>query len=100
MIVGLRIPSATGDVFHLVDCLSHKQRRISHSAYGAEILACADGDDRGYHIKNCMAELVQHKEVTLTLHVDSRGLFDTITTLHNGREYRLRQTVQRIRDSF
>lgn len=32
--------------------------------------------------------------------MDSRGLFDTITTLHEGRDYRLRQTVQRIRDSF
>jgi len=27
-------------------------------------------------------------------------LYDTITTLHEGRDYRLRQTVQRIRDSF
>ena len=35
-----------------------------------------------------------------TLNVDSKGLYDTITTLHEGRDYRLRQTVQRIRDSF
>lgn len=32
--------------------------------------------------------------------VDSKSLYDTITTLHEGKEYRLRQTVQRIRDSF
>ena len=32
--------------------------------------------------------------------VDSKGLYDTISTLHEGREYRLRQTVQSIRDSF
>lgn len=32
--------------------------------------------------------------------MDSRGLFDTISTLHVGKEYRLRQTVQMIRDSF
>lgn len=34
------------------------------------------------------------------MHVDSRGLYDTISSLHNSKEYRLRQTVQRIRDSF
>lgn len=32
--------------------------------------------------------------------VDSKGLYDSITTLHDGREYRLRQTVQLICDSF
>lgn len=100
VIIGLRTTSTQDNAFHMIDWISHKQRRISHSAYGAEILACADGDDRGYHIKNCVSELIPDKTVTHTLHVDSRGLFDTITTLHNGREYRLRQTVQRIRDSF
>lgn len=35
-----------------------------------------------------------------TLMVDSKGVVDTITTLHDGREYRLRQTVQQLRDSF
>lgn len=32
--------------------------------------------------------------------MDSKGLFDTVTTLHEGRDYRLHQTVQRIRDYF
>lgn len=35
-----------------------------------------------------------------TLNVDSKGLFEMINTLHNGREYRLRNTVQWIRDSI
>lgn len=34
------------------------------------------------------------------LHVESRGLYDTSNTLHSGREYGIRQTLQRIRDSF
>lgn len=34
------------------------------------------------------------------LHVDSKGLSDKTTTLHDGKDYRLRQTVQGIRDSF
>lgn len=32
--------------------------------------------------------------------VDSRALFDTITTLHDSKEYRLRPTVTRTRNSF
>ena len=32
--------------------------------------------------------------------VDSRGLYSTITTLHEGADYRLRPTVSRLRDSF
>lgn len=100
IIVGLTVPTPAGDAFHLIEWSSQKQRRISHSSYGAEILACADGDDRGFHVKSCVSELHRDKAVEHTLHVDSRGLFDTITTLHNGREYRLRQTVQRIRDGF
>ena len=35
-----------------------------------------------------------------TLCVDSNGLYDNITTLRDGNDYRMRQTVQRIRDFF
>ena len=35
-----------------------------------------------------------------SLYVDSKGLFETVKTLHESRDYRMRQTVQRIRDSF
>lgn len=88
------------EIYHAIDWASSKQRRVSHSSYGAEILACADADDRGYYIKQAVKSITKNKETKHVLHVDSRGLFDTISTLHDGKEYRLRQTVQRIRDSF
>lgn len=87
-------------VFHVVDWVSSKQRRITHSSYGAEILACSDGDDRGFYFKQALNSVSRRNDVIHVLHVDSRGLYDTISTLHDGKEYRLRQTVQRIRDSF
>jgi hypothetical protein len=34
------------------------------------------------------------------LRVDAKGLYDTITTLHESKDYRLRPTVARLRDSF
>lgn len=34
------------------------------------------------------------------VYVDSRGFFGTISTMQDGKEYRPRETVQRIRDCF
>ena len=98
---GLSIKTAGGlQVYHAIDWSSTKQRRICHSSYGAEIIACADGDDRGFHLRGAFRSLFPYRPITNELQVDSHGLYDTITTLHEGHDYRLRQTVQRIRNSF
>lgn len=88
------------NIFHIIDWTSHKQQRVSHSAYGAEIIAASASDDRGYYYKMAINALFPNSQIKHELNVDSKGLWDTITTLHEGREYRLRQTVQRIRNSF
>ena len=85
--------------FHAVEWTNHKQRRVSHSSFDAEILAAAQGDDCGFAIKQAMATITR-METRSTLLVDSESIFDTLTTLHEGNEYRLRQTVQQLRDSF
>lgn len=101
VVTGLKAYNDNGEsVFHVIDWVSSKQRRITHSSYGAEILACSDGDDRGFYFKQAINSVSKRNDVIHVLHVDSRGLYDTISTLHDGKEYRLRQTVQRIRDSF
>lgn len=99
---GLRITNAdkTRTVFHPVDWTSHKQSRISYSSYGAEIFAAATADDRGFYFKDAINRLFPHVITNQELVVDSRCLFDTITTLHESSEYRLRPTVQRMRNSF
>lgn len=87
------------NVYHVIDWSSAKQQRVSHSSYGAEILVCTDADDRGYYVKLALKSLTPG-DVRHLIMVDSKALYDTITTLHEGKEYRLRQTVQRLRDSF
>lgn len=89
-----------GCYYYPLGWISQKQRRISHSAFGAEIIACADVDDRGYDLKETFRSVFPHCRIRHELFVDSRALFDTITTLHEGREYRLRKTVTRLRLSF
>lgn len=102
LVCGIRFvgDGTENDVYHVIDWGSMRQKRVCYSSYGAEILACTEGDDRGYNIKMSLASLFPKNEFTHELNVDSKGLYDTVTTLHEGRDYRLRQTVQRIRDSF
>ena len=99
---GILYRTRSGDerTFHVIDWGSSKQRRVTHSSCGAEILACRDADDRGLNLKMAVRSIFSSHDFPHVLIVDMKGLFDTITTLHDGREYRLRQTVQRIRDSF
>lgn len=100
VVVGIVVPSEAGRFYHVIVWMSQKQRRISHYFYGAEIIACADGADHGFNVKNCVRKLAKGRQVEHNLHVNSKGLFDTITTLHNEREYMLRQIVQRNSDRF
>lgn len=106
ILCGLRVEETNGDnqdmqdIFHMIDWTSHRQKRVSYSSYGAEILACASADDRGFYLKEALNSLFPKHRTRHELSVDSKALKDTITTLHEGTEYRLRQTVQRIRNSF
>lgn len=101
IITGLRIEMEHGlDLYHAIDWCSNKQRRVSYSPYGAEVLACADADDRGFYLKSALNSIFTRKPTRNELFSDSRCLYDTTTTLHEGKDYRLRPTVQRIRNSF
>lgn len=86
--------------FHLIDLCSVKKRRVAHSLYGSYVVACATADDRGFYLNKCFRSLAPGDLVKHVMQVDSRAFYDTITTFHNGREYRLRQSLERIRDSF
>ncbi len=44
--------------------------------------------------------MVQNPRYPLVLTVDSLGLHATITTVNEGKDYRLRPKVARLRDSF
>lgn len=98
---GLLIQQTNGlDIFHPVSWTSHKQRRVSYSSFGAEILAASNGDDRGYSLKASFLSLFPHQPLQHNLLIDSKALFEALTTLHQTDDYRLRMTVARIRASF
>ena len=97
---GLAIPQRNSVLLHPIEWSSSKQHRVTYSSFGAEIIACAAADDRAYYLRQGVRALLDDSSIKSHINIDSRGLFDTLTTLHDGRDYRLRQTVQRIRDSF
>ena len=100
-ISGIFLPAGGASVFHTLDWLSCKQKRVAFSSTGAEILAAASSADRGSLMAQSISILTgATKCLPFVLTVDSRGLYSTITTLHEGADYRLRSTVARLRDSF
>ena len=100
-ISGILFQTPTDLIFHVIDWHSSKQSRVSFSSVGAEILAAAAAADRS----SLMTEGIRaihsaQNPLPLVLNVDSLGLHATISTVHEGRDYRLRPTVSRLRDSF
>ena len=94
--------SADGEhIYHLVDCHTATQSRVSFSSIGAEILAAAYSADRGSLMSDCIANLYgSSAKFPFILSGASNCLYSTIRTLHEGKDCRLRPTVARLRDSF
>lgn len=87
-------------LYHVINWTSHKQKRISHSSFGAEIIAAVDIDNRAYDLREMFRQIFPGTNIEHELIVDSKALFDTISTLHEAHEYRLRKTVTMLRDAF
>ena len=95
---GLLLPDNS---YQITDWHSSKQNHISFSSMGAEIIAAAESADRSILLSFALQRIVDFPDrLPLILTIDSHGLYSTITTLHEGKDYRLRPTVSRLRDSF
>ena len=94
----LRPEEDDGDIAYYVEWQSKKQTRVSHSPFGAEVIAASDADDDSFAMKLVLEDIGY--DVYNVLITDSHGLLDTTTTEKLAREKRARRTIQRIRDSF
>lgn len=61
-------------VYHLIDRTSSKQRGISYSSYGAEIMGCTGVDETEFYIISAFASQFMTGKFDHRLHVDSPGL--------------------------
>ena len=93
------------DVLQLqvTDWNTSKQLLVCYSSFGAKILSAAYAGDRLHYMRQSTRLLIDGtymRPIRSFMHVYSRGLYDTVSRLYVRKDYRLRQTVQRIWDSF
>ncbi len=98
-IIGVLLQTKSSLLYNVLDWHSSKQSRISFSSIGCEFLAAAASVDLGSSMVHAI-QLVHDSPspLPLVLTVDSLGLYSTITTLHEWKDYRLRPTRARLRD--
>lgn len=100
IVSGIMIDIPHRTIYHPVIRSTSKQKKISYSSYGAEILAAANADDRDYSLKQALHALFPETELKHELLVDSKSLLETITTLYQPGDSVLRKVVARMQDSF
>lgn len=87
-------------LFHPLILSSHKEHLVPYSPIGANILAAADSYGLAYDLDIPYDYIFVKKMIRHEILFDSLDLFYTITTVHEPREYRLKNTVAKIRDMF
>jgi hypothetical protein len=76
-------------------------KRVAFSSTGAEIRAAANTSGHGLACTAIVRQFASApKNVLFELTLDSRGTRDTMATLNEGREFRLRSTVCGLRNAF
>ena len=99
IVCGLVFGEGVDAAFHPLAWTSHKQTRICRSSSAAEIMSIAEAAEFGSCVKLAL-ERICEKQIPLEMNVDSRALYDTITTQHDAKEFRIRQAVKGLRESF
>jgi hypothetical protein len=88
-------------LYFITDWHSASLKRVAFSTTRAEILASANAAVRGLALTAIVRQFASApKDVLFELTLDSRGTLDIIATLHEGRDFRIRPTVCRLRDAF
>lgn len=86
-------------IFHTLSRTSHKSRRPVRSIGAAEILAAGSDIDEGKVLAQAY-KTVLHMNVDLTIAVDSKDLFNSLSTCRNATDRSIRGDVNIIRHDF
>lgn len=86
-------------LFHTISWTSHKSHRPVKSIGAAATLAAGAAIDEGKHLADAFGELLGI-EVDLLIAVDSKDLFDSLSTCRNATDRSIRGDVSLIRHEF
>ena len=89
----------SGSVFHVLSWSSHKSQRPVKSVTSAETFAAAEAIDEGKMLAKAVEELIG-TEVKLSIVVDSKDLFSTLSTCRMASDRSIRGDVSSIRFEF
>ena len=99
IVSGLVLGTSPEAAFHPLAWSSRKQTRVCRSATAAEILAIHEGEELGSLL--CAAlHRVCGRRIPHELNIDSRSLYEAMSTQHELKDFRLRQATQSLRSSF
>ena len=97
---GYLIFISNGKTANLVDWSSRKVKRVVHSAFGAETLACSDGMGAAIYVRQILSEILygnpKMRVIPIEGFIDSKQLYDQITSTKQCEEKRLRLDVSEI----
>jgi hypothetical protein len=101
-LAGLCIHQLDGTMLYFItDWHSASLKRVAFSSIDAEILAAANAADRGLTFTVIARQFDSApKNVLFVMTLDCRGTLDTMATLHEGIDFRLRPTICLLRDAF
>ena len=88
-----------GSIFHTIQWHSHKSKRPVKSIGAAEILAAGEGIDEAKFLTNAYKALLG-VHIDLQLVVDSKDLYDSLSTCRNSIDRSIRVDVSVIRYEF
>ena len=93
---------SNGKTANLVDWSSRKVKRVVHSAFGAETLACSDGMGAAIYVRQILSEILygnpKMRVIPIIGFIDSKQLYDQITSTKQCEEKRLRLDVSEIQE--
>lgn len=83
-------------VYIRIDRSSIAKRSGLYSSHGAKILASTDADDYRYHMKMPFVSMYLSFQIRHTAHLNSKGLYNVITTIHGSCKIKPRKTIRQI----
>jgi len=92
-------PLQRGSRFYVINWTSHKSKRLVKSSTAAETLAAGEAIDNGQMLKDALSFVLGIK-IHLTIVVDSKDLYTSLTTQRNSIDRSIRADVNIIRFEY
>lgn len=89
---------------NLISWSSKKVKRVVHSTFGAETLACVDGSAAAIHVRQLLSEMLyddaKSKVVPIQGYIDSKQLYDNINSTKQCEDKKMQLDIAELQESL